>query len=1201
MGRMTIRHGRRGLGIPLVLALLLAFCLPPPAAAPAAELSASITVVIDDNYPPYIFLSDDGKPQGILPDQWRAWEAATGVRVELLPMDWGEALTRMRQGRADVIDTAFKTPERAAYMDFTEPYAHIEVPVFVHKSLGGIDGPSTLRGFRVGVKAGDAVIEELKRHGVGDLQEYPGYRDVIAAAKAGDIRVFSMDLPPAMYYLYKNNLEGEFRKAFQLGGGDFRRGVRKGDQALLRLVEQGFAAIPPDTYAAIEQRWMGAPLVSQKQMSRALVVLGVVGALLLLMGAFNLALRRRVRIKTAELDAALGLLRESEERFRTIFDAVSDAIFIHSWPDGRILNVNQRACELYGYAQEALIAMSVADLSAGEPFDQEHAQELMRLAHSGEPQMAEWLARDKTGRTFWVEASIRRATILGEERILVSCRDISGRKAAEETLARERRFTDAVMDSVPGLLYLYDDEGRLLRWNKMHEDLTGYNAEELSRMRILDWYRGDQATTDCIVAALERVRNSGSAVAEAEIQTKSGARIPFYLTAVRMELDGKFYFTGVGLDISERRAAESALADAEARYRGLFENAVEGIFQTSLDGRIIAVNPALARHYGYDSPEQFMAELTTTTGLYVNPGDRNRWLAELIDHGQVVGFEMELRRRDGSTVWSSSSARLVRDAEGKPLHISGTVLDVDDRRRAQQQLAAKEALLQAMLRNLPFDFWARDREQRIILQSIESVRVWGELAQPTASTIRVNQRHMGKWGEVNLRALSGEVVSGEVSYILPESGEERLFHAIVAPILSAGESLGIMGVNIDITERERVKAELVQSKQAADAANSAKSEFLANMSHEIRTPLNGILGMIELLKNSTLDTAQEDYVDRADEAARRLLALLNDILDFSRIEAGRMVLARNPFGLAEVFRTVTNVLDTGARKKGLTLTLDIDASVPPVLLGDDARLRQVLFNLVGNSVKFTQAGGVRVEAWRVPWPARPQTVRLCILVSDTGVGIAPDKVRLVFERFTQSDASHSRQHEGAGLGLAIVKRIVALMGGSIFVDSEEGVGTDIYLTVDLDATSITAPHPQERVISLGDLPPQRILIAEDEPIGQMALRVQLQRSGHSVTATGNGKEALEALAKNVYDCVLMDIQMPVLDGVAATRRIRTWPEFKEQRDIPVIALTAYVMEGDRERFLAAGMNGHVGKPVQPEVLARTLAEVVLGRPGAAKR
>jgi PAS domain S-box-containing protein len=1197
------RMGRTVLRMLAAALALLGFCLTAAGQDAAGAKPASITVVLDDNYPPYIFLGAEGRPQGILPDQWRAWEAATGVRVVLQPMPWSEALASMREGRADVIDMLFETPERKRSLDFTAPYARIAVSVFVHKSLGGIANPENLHGFSVGVKAGDAVIEQLRSLGVTDFKDYGSYRAAIVAAKAGEIRVFAADLPPTLYYLYQSSLEGEFRKAFDLDSGSFHRAVRKGDAALLRLVEQGFAAIPAETYAAIDRRWLGAPLVSEAQLSKLLAGLGGVGALLLALGFFNLTLRRRVRAKTAELAEALARLSESEERFRTIFEAVSDAIFIHAWPDGAILNANQRACEMYGYTREELLHLPVAALSAGVEHDQSHAEGLMRRAFEEGQQTAEWRAKDRAGRLFWVEVSLRRATVLGEDRILVSCRGITDRKEAEEALREREAQLRTLINAMPDIVCFKDGQGRWLEANDFVLRLFGLEGVD---------YRGrtDRELGAYCPAQREVFRQcerSDAAVWNAGVLSRfdevipgrDGARLIFDTIKVPSfnERGGRKGLLVVGRDTTDRRRAEAALATAEARYRGLFENAVEGIFQTALDGAILDVNPALARHYGYDSPEQFIRELGNTAALYADPEDRVRWLRELQEHGQVVGFELRIRRRDGSTVWSSSSARLVRDEEGRPLHISGTVLDIDDRRRTQKLLADKEALPQAMLRNLPFDFWARDTEQRIILQSIESVRVWGDLRQPSPATLKVNERYLARWGELNRRALTGEVVAREERYVIP-AGEERLYHAIVAPILRDGEALGVMGINIDITERRRAEEELLQSKRAADAANRAKSEFLANMSHEIRTPLNGVLGMIELLQNTRLDGEQEDFVVRADEAARRLLALLNDILDFSRIEAGRMVINRNVFVLADVFRTVSNVLDVGARKKGLVLSLSIDPSVPAALAGDDARLRQVLFNLVGNAVKFTQRGGVRVEAWRVPWPTRPETARLCILVSDTGEGIAPEKVRLMFERFTQSDASYSRQHEGAGLGLAIVKRIVELMGGGILVDSEEGRGADVYVTVDLALASRTGDEQARRALGLADVPPLRILLAEDEPIGQMAIRLQLERSGHVVTAVGNGREVLEVLPTSRFDCVLMDIQMPVMDGVEATRRIRTRPEFAGWSNIPIIALTAYVMEGDRERFLAAGMDGHVGKPVQAEELAQVLSEVALGRTAA---
>lgn len=324
-----------------LLALALAMAAgPAPARAdhlPVTDPQRSLIVVCDDNYPPYVFRGEDGRIQGLLVDEWHAWEEATGISVTLKAMDWGQAQDLMRHGGADIIDTIFFNEERAKTLDFSKPYARLEVPVFVHRDLGGMADPASLRGFTIGVKRGDAVIDVLKGYGIHSIKEYDSYLDIIQAARRHDIRLFSIDKPPAYYYLYKFGMEEEFRSSFVLYTGEFHRAVRKGRVDLLRQLEDGFQAIPAARRKAIQDKWLGTPLVDRQHMRLLLFTgLGIAG-LVLVLGAFNLALRRQVRKKTAELAASLRELRESEGRFRAIFDSVSDSIFIHDPADGSIL------------------------------------------------------------------------------------------------------------------------------------------------------------------------------------------------------------------------------------------------------------------------------------------------------------------------------------------------------------------------------------------------------------------------------------------------------------------------------------------------------------------------------------------------------------------------------------------------------------------------------------------------------------------------------------------------------------------------------------------------------------------------------------------------------------------------------------------------------------------------------------------------
>ncbi|MYL82332.1 response regulator [Desulfovibrio aerotolerans] len=400
------------------------------------------------------------------------------------------------------------------------------------------------------------------------------------------------------------------------------------------------------------------------------------------------------------------------------------------------------------------------------------------------------------------------------------------------------------------------------------------------------------------------------------------------------------------------------------------------------------------------------------------------------------------------------------------------------------------------------------------------------------------------------------------------------------PLLDAqGNLRGYRGSDIDITVRKRAQEDLRAALERAKTASQAKTEFLANMSHEIRTPLNGIRSMLELLANTSLDAEQKEYLLATRKSSQRLTHLLSDILDLSRIEAGRLPIHEAVFALAEQQEAILELFAREAKEKGLQLDFHIDQRLPPQLFGDKSRLQQILLNLVGNAIKFTETGSIRVEI--TPLGRHNGVQHILLTVSDTGIGIADELLQTVFEPFAQAEASYSRRFQGAGLGLALVRKLVAMMGGTMAVDSTEGVGTTMYCTLPFTLPPANAPQPEKTqpVATPRQDRPWRILVAEDDAVNLMASTRLLKNSGYAVEAAVDGQEALLRLTQQPFDLILMDVQMPRLDGVAATRAIRAGKAGMENAAIPIVAMTAYAMAGDRETFLDAGMDGYVPKPV----------------------
>jgi PAS domain S-box-containing protein len=499
---------------------------------------------------------------------------------------------------------------------------------------------------------------------------------------------------------------------------------------------------------------------------------------------------------------------------------------------------------------------------------------------------------------------------------------------------------------------------------------------------------------------------------------------------------------------------------------------------------------------------------------------------------------------------------------------------------------AQRALLDSVLANVDAYVYMKDRERRYRYVNAKAAAALG---RPAAEIIGMHDRelHPGQqadrlWEHDRAVLEDGGRRANQVEFQYPDGSLHQLW-SVRVPVVVDGEVAAVLGVATDVTELHQLKAQ-------ADAANRAKSEFLSNMSHEIRTPMNSIIGMAHLARQLAHEPRLLGYLDKIQHAGRHLLGIINDLLDFSKIEAGKMELELRDFSIEQLMRNVGAQLGEAAAAKGLALRFDVEPGLVRPLRGDPLRLEQVLLNFAGNAIKFSERGEVVVRARQVAEEGSDTVVRF--EVEDKGIGIAADELPRLFTPFHQADASTTRRHGGTGLGLVISKQLAQLMGGEVGVDSAPGQGSLFWFTARLGAASGSVAEGEVASQKPSVLAGVRILLAEDNVFNQQVARELLEQAGARVLVAADGREALDMLRRHGADCVLMDVQMPVMDGLEATRRIRADAALK---NTVVIAMTANAGVEDRARCLAAGMNDFVTKPVVPESLAGTIARCIARR------
>jgi PAS domain S-box-containing protein len=661
-------------------------------------------------------------------------------------------------------------------------------------------------------------------------------------------------------------------------------------------------------------------------------------------------------------------------------------------------------------------------------------------------------------------------------------------------------------------------------------------------------------------------------------------------------------FIGTHADISGIKAVQEALRESRENLEVTLRSIGDAVMVTDASGGISRMNPTAERLTGWSEAEALGRPLHKVFAIVdtLTRTPSPDIVARVMRTGKVIGLanHTSLLARDGREHQIADSAAPIHDAAGTVVGVVLVFSDVTAQYTARKHMRQSEERFRTAVREAPFPIMIHAVDGRVfsINRAFTEQSGYGldDLPHLDAFAPMVVCVDPDIAGGPGFPPCPSEPGRTAPCRIVCKDGATRIWEVACAPLgpLPDG-SPGRITMAMDVTARKAAEESLVAAKLQADAANLSKSEFLANMSHEIRTPLNGILGMLQLLTFTNPTPEQDEYVAMAVKSGQRLTALLSDILDLSRIEAGKMEMARAPFSLDDILDGVRDSIAPACREHGLALRM----APPPGrrrLLGDDLRIRQILTNLAGNAVKHTAAGHIRIETAVLPGRA-PHLAMLLITVEDTGVGIADDQLTRIFETFTQVEGSYTRRHQGAGLGLSIVRRLATAMNGSVCVSSLPGEGTTFYCCVECGLPEASgrptveadAPRAADRPARQGA---RRVLVAEDDPVSRMGLMRMLDKLGYQAQAVGNGQEALEALTREDFDLILMDVQMPVMDGVDAARRIRRLPEFAAKADIPIVALTAYAMTGDREKFLRAGMNAYLAKPFEMDELREVLAQ-----------
>jgi PAS domain S-box-containing protein len=876
-------------------------------------------------------------------------------------------------------------------------------------------------------------------------------------------------------------------------------------------------------------------------------------------------------------------LRETNRLLKAVMDGSNSLILIKD-RQGRYLRVNKPFAELLGHSVEDVVGKTDEDI-LGLELGAAHRLIDREVMESGEARLIEssrvldgverqFLSavsplKDETGQAYAICAIITEVTEL--------------RHAREALELSQAKYEMLYQQSAEGIL-LADDQAVIQDANPAAEAIFGYSRDEFVGRALPEFI--DPADLRRDPFDFEPVLSGRTIYRERPFVHKDGTVLQGEFSVRRI---AENLVQAVVRDVTERRRTEVQLRETSELLQAILDNATALVFVKDPKGRYLRVNRLFEKTFGV-----LEAEIMGKTAHDIfDSGTATRFTMReqrVLETGRPQMSEEAFERDGASRVFLVNRFPLP-GPDGSPAAVAGIVSDITTLTQAKQELRESRERYRALYEESAEGIILAD--EQAVIQDVNPAMV-EMLGRPRKELLGrsfydfVAPDNLAARPPIWQKILTGEVVR---SYrpLLKKTGE-------VLPLEYSAKNVGKGVIQLacrDVSERERVERSLRQAKEAAEAASRSKSEFLANMSHEIRTPLNGVMGMMQLLDMTRLTNEQQEYVQIASSSVKALMTVIGDILDLSKVEAGKLDIRHEPYDLPGIVNSVGGIFKDQARRKGVELDIEIDSRIPSVVLGDSARLRQVLFNLVGNAVKFTDSGRVMIRV--EPDPVKPeQGCRPSFTIADTGMGIAPDRIASIFETFVQADGSESRRHQGAGLGLAIAKRLVELMGGEIEAESTPGAGSVFSFTILVeDDPALTAGR--KAADEPDDVPPPclqglRVLLVEDDRVNQLTAKRLLEKMGHEVAIAEDGLKALAALEEASFDLVLMDIQMPEMDGLETTRRIRELEA--DYATIPIVAVTAHALKGDRERFIAGGMNDFIPKPVDMQALRESIERLM---------